>query len=284
MVTFCVGVMTSPTPSIGGTADQLPSSDRSLSSDHKGLTGHPSKASSPCSNPSPASSSLSTPAVSSQSTPQAPPNTPIAEFLVYPTPIRKTKLEATSRSARVLTSAESRLLLKEKERKKKEEEEEKARRKSKREEKRVAREEEKKKLEEREARKAEQTKKKSEKQSEKQNKAKGKRNPVEYLVPALSGNKRKLPGGFSGSVKTYPKRKRMDPKSNQETNEDVCCVCFGLYKDDVNKSNCEWIQCSSEDCGIWIHVCCLEETDGGYVCAAKVYLCNHFRILCLIQL
>ena len=124
IVTFCVGVMTSPTP---GTADQLPSSDPS---DHKGLTGHPSKASSPCSNPSPASSSLSTPAVSSPSTPQAPPNTPIAEFLVYPTPIRKTKLEATSRSARVLTSAESRLLLKEKERKKKEEEEEKARRKS----------------------------------------------------------------------------------------------------------------------------------------------------------
>ena len=219
---------------------------------------------SPCSNPSPASSSLSTPAVSSPSTPQAPPNTPIAEFLVYPTPIRKTKLEATSRSACVLTSAESRLLLKEKERNKKEEEEEKARRKSKREEKRVAREEEKKKkLEEREARKAEQAKKKS----EKQNKAKGKRNPVEYLVPALSGNKRKLPGEFSGSVKTYPKRKRMDPKSNQETNEDVCCVCFGLYKDDVNKSNREWIQCSSEDCGIWSHVCCLEETDGVYVCA-----------------
>ena len=264
MVTFCVGVVTSPTPSVSGTADQLPSSDSSPSSDHKGLTGHPSKASSPCSNPSPASSSVSTPAVSSPSTPQAPPNTPIAEFLVYPTPISKTKLEATSRSARVLTSAESRLLLKEKERKKKEEEEEKARRKSEREEKRVAREEEKKKkLEEREARKAEQAKKKS----EKQNKAKGKRNPVEYLVPALSGNKRKLPGEFSGSVKTYPKRKRMDPKSNQETNEDVCCVCFGLYKDDVDKSNSEWIQCSSEDCGIWSHVCCLGETDGGYVCA-----------------
>ena len=100
----------------------------------------------------------------------------------------------------------------------------------------MAREEEKKKkLEEREAWKAEQAKKKS----EKQNKAKGKRNPVEYLVPALSGNKRKLPGEFSGSVKTYPKRKRIDPKSNQETNEDVCCVCFGLYKDYVDKSNRE---------------------------------------------
>ena len=133
----------------------------------------------------------------------------------------------------------------------------------------MAREEEKKKkLEEREARKAEQAKKKS----GKQNKAKGKRNPVEYLVPALSGNKRKLAEEFSGSVKTYPKRKRMDPKSNQETNEDVCCVCFGLYKDNVDKSGCiltnrEWIQCSSEDCGVWSHVCCLEETDGGYICA-----------------
>ena len=115
MVTFCVGVMTSPTPSVSGTADQLPSSDHSPSSDHKSLTGHSSKASSPCSNPSPASSSLSTPAVSSLSTPQAPPNTTIAEFLVYPTPIRETKLEATSRSACVLTSAESHLLLKQKE-------------------------------------------------------------------------------------------------------------------------------------------------------------------------
>ena len=64
----------------------------------------------------------------------------------------------------------------------------------------------------------------------------------------------------------------MDPESNQEANEDICCVCFGLYKDDIDESGCvladrEWIQCSSKDCGLWSHVCCLEETDEGYNCA-----------------
>ena len=108
-----------------------------------------------------------------------------------------------------------------------------------------------------------------------QNKDKGKASKKvsgEHSVPSLSGNRRKLPGEFTGSVKTYPKRKRMDPESNQEANEDICCVCFGLYKDDIDESGCvladrEWIQCSSKDCGLWSHVCCLEETDGGYNCA-----------------
>ena len=102
-------------------------------------------------------------------------------------------------------------------------------------------------------------------------------------MPALSGNKRKLPGEFSGSVKTYPKRKRMDPKSNQETNEDVCCVCFGLYKDDVNNTNrfsaAAWIVAYGAMSVAW-----KRQMESTFVQSAKVYLCNHFRILCLIQL
>ena len=101
-------------------------------------------------------------------------------------------------------------------------------------------------------------------------------------MPALSGNKRTLPGEFSGSVKTYPKRKRMDPKSNLETNEDVCCVCFGLYKDDVDKSNREWIQCSRAYGAM--SVAWKRQMEATFVQTAKVYLCNYFRILCLIQL
>ena len=94
---------------------------------------------------------------------------PISKFLVYPTPVKKTKVSPTvNKCARILTSTESLQLLEEKEKKKKEEAEEKARRKQEREEKKKARVEEKKtkeearkrKAEERAAMRAEQTEKK----------------------------------------------------------------------------------------------------------------------------
>ena len=54
---------------------------------------------------------------------------PISKFLVYPTPVKKTKVSPTAnKCARILTSTESLQLLEEKEKKKKEEAEEKARR------------------------------------------------------------------------------------------------------------------------------------------------------------
>ncbi len=109
--------------------------------------------------------------MSASNTPQT---SPVTEFLVYPTPIRKTRLKASNKCARVLTSTESRRLLREKD-----EEEEKARRKREREEKRVTREEEKKrKLAEREAKKEAIAKKKAEKQK----KTKGNNNPVAFVA------------------------------------------------------------------------------------------------------
>ncbi len=131
--------------------------------------------------------------MSASNTPQT---SPVTEFLVYPTPIRKTRLKASNKCARVLTSAESCRLLREKEQKEKDEEEEKARRKREREEKRVTREEVKKrKLAEREAKKEAIAKKKAEKQK----KTKGNNNPVAFVVPSSSVN-RKLPGEFLCAV------------------------------------------------------------------------------------
>ena len=46
--------------------------------------------------------------------------------------------------------------------------------------------------------------------------------------------KRKLPGEFSGVVKTYPKRLRVDKTVRKTTSQDTCCVCLGLYRDDID--------------------------------------------------
>ncbi len=254
MFFFLDGILKTPTPSASGTIDQLPSQECLIS--HLSVSSQSSCES--CHAASASNTPQSPPvAVSASNTPQT---SPVTEFLAYPTPIRKTRLKASNKCARVLTSAESRRLLREKEQKKKDEEEEKARRKREREEKRVTREEEKKrKLAEREAKKEAIAKKKAKKQK----KTKGNNNPVAFVVPSSSVN-RKLPGEFSGSGKTYPKRKRM-LETNRESDEDACSVCFGLYKDDIQTY--EWIQCSNEDCSVWSHVYCLDETDSGYICA-----------------
>ena len=178
---------------------------------------------------------------------------PLAEFLVYPTPVRKTKAKAATctKSARVLTSAESRAFLEEKDRKKKEQEEEKARRKREREERQLAKEEAKRrKMEEREAKKLEKLEEEKKKDSS-----------------SVANKKRKeLP------VKTYPKRQKVNAHKCRKMGQDTCCVCLGQYKDDIDESGCvlinhDWIQCPDSDCGVWSHVQCLEESDGGYICS-----------------
>ncbi len=184
---FLDGILKTPTPSASGTTDQLPSQECLIS--HLSVSSQ--------------SSCESCHAASASNTPQSPPvvvsasntpqTSPVTEFLVYPTPIRKTRLKSSNKCARVLTSAESRRLLREKEQKKKDEEEEKARREREREEKRVTREEEKKrKLAEREAKKEAIAKKKAEKQKKqkKQKKTKGNNNPVAFVVPSSSVNRK----------------------------------------------------------------------------------------------
>ena len=73
-----------------------------------------------------------------------PGSSPLSEFLVLPTAVKKSKPKPASKCARVLTSVELLAILEEKKRKKEEEEEEKLRKKKEREEKKLAKEEEKK--------------------------------------------------------------------------------------------------------------------------------------------
>ena len=209
-------------------------------------------------------------------------SSPISEFLVYPTVVNKAKPKQVSKSARILTSCESLALLEEKKQKKEEEEKEKARRKKEREEKRLAKESEKRqKQQERETKKAEQARKMEElaKKKEEQAQRKGQQKKVNEAVGEYSGQKRKL---TCGSVKVYPIRKRAKSDStstsNQQSGQDTCSVCFGVYKDDVDEdTGCilpgrDWIQCCEDDCGVWSHINCLEECYGGYMCA--VCQCN----------
>ena len=165
----------------------------------------------------------------------------ISEFLVYPTVVTKAKPKQVSKSARILTSCESLALMEEKKQKKEEEEKEKARRKKEREEKRLAKESEKRqKQKERETKKAEQARKMEElAKKEEQAQRKGQQKKVNEAVGEYSGQKRKL---TCGSVKVYPIRKRAKSDStstsNQQSGQDTCSVCFGVYKDDVDGVYC----------------------------------------------
>lgn len=128
----------------------------------------------------------------------------------------------------------------------------------------MAKEEERKqKLEERVAKKAEQARRKEEQAKKKEEQAKKKEDQAKKKeltkqgkdpIREYCGIKRNLPG--ESSRKTYPKRRRIEI-NNVQSNQDVCSVCFGLYKDDINSgtgmvlNGCDWIQCTEEDCAAW---------------------------------
>ncbi len=97
-------------------------------------------------------------------------------------------------------------------------------------------------------------------------------------VGEYSGQKRKTP---CNPAKTYPIRKRAknnDTSSSTQVCHDICSVCSGCYKDDIEEETGDilpgrdWIQCGEIDCGVWSHISCLEECCGGYICA--VCSCN----------
>ena len=167
-------------------------------------------------------------------------SSPISEFLVYPTVVNKAKPKQVSKSARILTSCESLALLEEKKQKKEEEEKEKARKKKERVEKRLAKESEKRqKQQERETKNVEQIRKMEElaQKKEEQAQRKGQQKKGNEAVGEYFGQKRKL---TCGSVKVYPIRKRAKSDStstsNQQSGQDTCSMCFGIYKDDVDCS------------------------------------------------
>ena len=79
---------------------------------------------------------------------------------------------------------------------------------------------------------------------------------------------------IAAPTKVYPKRRELQGgAAYQEISKDMCYVCLGLWKDDMDEeTGClmpgrEWIQCSDEECGVWSHVECLEETAGGFSCS-----------------
>ena len=71
-----------------------------------------------------------------------------------------------------------------------------------------------------------------------------------------------------------PKRQGVEENSvYRETHQDICSVCFGIYKDDMDsETRCiipdkDWIQCSDTDCGAWSHVKYLEEGHDSFICS-----------------
>ena len=66
-------------------------------------------------------------------------------------------------------------------------------------------------------------------------------------------------GGEAGpssesSDEPVPKKRRI---TNSDIEEDLCCMCFGSYSDDViEQSGKDWIQCA---CGRWLHEDCAED-------------------------
>ena len=138
--------------------------------------------------------------------------------------------------------------IEEKERKKRLALEEKEQRKAKREEKRRQKEvEQKRKVEERQKKRSskvdEVTKKHSRRVSEKT--APRRDEVAENLDNTIEPPRKK------------PRKEQNNVGADAEIDTNVCCVCFGLYTDDV--SGADWIECG---CGRWLHEECAEECVG----------------------
>ena len=60
----------------------------------------------------------------------------------------------------------------------------------------------------------------------------------------------------------------------REVSSNECAACFGLHEEDVDPDSGditrEWIQCTDEDCGVWMHTECLDKCDDDFVC----YICG----------
>ena len=62
----------------------------------------------------------------------------------------------------------------------------------------------------------------------------------------------------------------MDKTVRKKTSQDTCCVCL---RDDIDEETGnvllehDWIRCSEDDCGVWSHVKCLEDSAEGFVCS-----------------
>jgi len=196
-------------------------------------------------------------------------HSPLSDILNLPIP--RTAQKVKTGRARVLTRAECLDALKEKEEQKKREAEEKRQRAEERLLKRRQKEEELKQKREERARKAEEralkAKEKAEERAFKEKekaeqralKAKeGKGCKVQNDAAQGRATKRQQVAGRCGSVsgvvrQTRPLRKKAKLDDDESINTDICCVCFGSYKDDDGTGR-DWVQC----CGRWIHEDCMD--------------------------
>ena len=142
------------------------------------------------------------------------------------------------------------MLLIEKERKKKEEEEAKAKRKEERE------------------------KKWKEKEAEKQSKSGNQRNKKVAKKPSMFKKlliTKKTPVASPSDSDSQDE----DGIQSKEISSNKCAFCFGLYQDDLSftgKLLTEWAECSNIACKKWMHIQCLQLSDGLYVyglCSAQ---------------
>lgn len=72
---------------------------------------------------------------------------------------------------------------------------------------------------------------------------------------------------------TKPKKKKTNGDTGPQRREvslNKCAVCFGLYDEDIDSETADlmsdWIQCTNDGCGVWVHTECLDKCDGDYVC------------------
>ena len=63
-----------------------------------------------------------------------------------------------------------------------------------------------------------------------------------------------------------PQRKRRENDMNSTINVDECCVCLGMYLEDLDTDR-QWLECSR---GRWIHEDCVDTED---VDNSKMQLC-----------
>ena len=78
---------------------------------------------------------------------------------------------------------------------------------------------------------------------------------------------------------TKPKKKKANGNTGlqrQEVSSNECAICFGLYDEDLDSETedlmSDWIQCTNDGCGVWVHAECLGKCDGDCVCC----VCGNF--------
>ena len=69
---------------------------------------------------------------------------------------------------------------------------------------------------------------------------------------------------------------------NEEISSNECAVCLRAYEDDLDANGqplYEWVQCTSEKCGKWMHQDCL---DWMICCMYVVYVKTFFNRVVLL--